>query len=402
MLYKGSDPPLKEKTGRQYYIDNLRTTVIMLVIMLHLAVTYSSLGLWYYNEKITQTFFGQIFFGTFQTLVQAFSMGLLFFIAGYFTPGSYERKGFRKFVIERFRRLGLPSLFYLVVITPFICWVEVPFSGFTGDAATFLDFYKKYLLSAGFSFLGIGPMWFAAALFVFSVIFAVIRLAIPASTGRNPANNTAVSCLVLIGLIGAISVGAFSLRLVFPIGSILWGMQLCFFSQYVIFFAAGTLAYHGNFLERIDAAAGKKWLAGGLVLGIVALLFLRWLAGLYNFSTFTIDRASWAGFTGGVSWKSISFAIWESSVAVALTVGLLTVFREKLNFSNTLTQKLSDSSFAVYMFHPPIIIAVTLAMRALIFAPVFKWLIASAICVPVCFLLAYRVLLRIPVLNKIL
>ena len=59
-------------------------------------------------------------------------------------------------------------------------------------------------------------------------------------------------------------------------------------------------------------------------------------------------------------------------------------------------------AFAVYMFHPPIIIAVTLAVQMLLIAPVFKWAMTSLICIPLCFLLAYHVLLRVPVLNKIL
>jgi hypothetical protein len=54
------------------------------------------------------------------------------------------------------------------------------------------------------------------------------------------------------------------------------------------------------------------------------------------------------------------------------------------------------------MFHPPIIIAVTLTMQALLILPVAKWVIASIISLPLCFFLAYRVFLRIPLLNKIL
>jgi hypothetical protein len=41
-------------------------------------------------------------------------------------------------------------------------------------------------------------------------------------------------------------------------------------------------------------------------------------------------------------------------------------------------------------------------MQVLVAAPVLKWAIASLICVPLCFLLAYHVLLRVPVLNRIL
>jgi hypothetical protein len=37
-------------------------------------------------------------------------MGILFLLAGYFTPGSLERKGYARFLSDRFLRLGLPLL----------------------------------------------------------------------------------------------------------------------------------------------------------------------------------------------------------------------------------------------------------------------------------------------------
>lgn len=393
---------MKNDTARYYYIDNLRVTVIMLVVMLHLAVTYSNLGRWYYNEEHLQGFFSYIFFSLFQTFTQGFSMGLLFLVAGYFTPGAFDRKGFGRFVKDRCRRLGLPSLFYLLVVTPFILWVEVPSSVWTGGASNFLDYYRQYLMSAGMRLLGIGPMWFALALLVFSIIYALLRTVWPPAAGTGAQRGNA-AFNVLITLVMVIAAGAFLVRLVFPLGTIFWGMQLCYFSSYIVLFIAGILAYRTNYYERITSAVGKRWLIAGVILGFAGLFAIKWIAGIYNFSTHTINLKTTGGsFAGGVSWLSFSFALWESFVAVSMTVGLMALFRDKLNHGDSLARKLSDSAFAVYMFHPPIIIAVTLAMQMLIIAPVLKWAMASLISVPLCFLLAYYVLLRVPVLNKIL
>jgi surface polysaccharide O-acyltransferase-like enzyme len=393
---------MKSDTARYFYIDNLRTMVIMLVILLHLAVTYSNLGRWYYNEDHVQGFFGQIFFGLFQTFVQGFSMGLLFLVAGYFTPGAFERKGFGRFVKDRWRRLGLPSLFYLLAVTPFICWTELPSSQWRGSASSFPEFYGGYLMSAGMKLLGIGPMWFALALLIFSIIYALLRAVRPpaASTGGGWGN---ASFGILVALIMIIAAGAFLLRLVFPLGTMFWGMQLCYFSQYIVLFIAGIFAYRSKVHERITSAAGRRWLIAGIVLGFAGLFVIKWAAGVYDFSAHTTNfRNAAATIAGGASLLSISFALWESFVAVSMTVGLMALFRDKLNGGGGLARKLSDSSFAVYMFHPPIIIAVTLAMQMLTIAPVLKWAIAGLISVPLCFLLAYHVLLRIPVLNRIL
>lgn len=49
---------------------------------------------------------------------QAFFMGLFFLLAGYFTPPALARKGATRFVIARLLRLGLPLLFYGLVLGP--------------------------------------------------------------------------------------------------------------------------------------------------------------------------------------------------------------------------------------------------------------------------------------------
>ena len=401
-MHYGNFPAMPHTTKREYYIDNLRTMVIMLVVMLHLAVTYSSLGRWYYNEQIYHGFPGQVFFATFQMFTQAFSMGLMFLLAGYFTPASYDRKQFGRFVIDRFKRLGLPSLFYLLVITPFVCWIMVPTPEFTKGAASFGEFYKNYIFSGGYQLLGVGPMWFAVALLGFSLMYALVRAVLP-GTGKNISGERKTTGAMLAGLVMTVAAGAFLLRLAFPIGSIFWGMQLCYFSQYVLLFTAGICAYHGNYMERISPAMGRTCLTAGLIAGTAGLIALKIAAGMYDLSAFRIIQNPPRGnFAGGITWPSISFAVLESFIAVAMSAGLLTLFREKLNFSNTLTKRLSDSSFAVYMFHPPIIIGITLAIQAIAFVPVAKWAISSIIAVPVCFFLANRVLLRIPLLNRIL
>ncbi len=391
---------MRNDTARHYYMDNLRTAIIMLVILLHLAVTYSGLGRWYYNEQHAPELFGQVFFGLFQTFVQGFSMGLMFLLAGYFTPGALDRKGIARFAKERWRRLGLPALVYLLVVTPFICWVEVPV--WRGGASSFLDYYGGYLKSAGMNLLGIGPMWFALALLVFSILYALLRAVRPPAPNPEARRGNG-SFRVLAALILIVTLGAFLLRLAFPVGTIFWGMQLCFFSQYVILFIAGILAWRTRFQERITPAVGRRWLIAGIVLGLPLLFVIKWMAGVYHFPVEAAHmKTAYATLAGGVSWLSFSFALWESFVAISMTVGLMALFRDKLNNGGSLARRLSDSSFAVYMFHPPIIIAVSLALQTLVVAPVIKWVIAGAICVPLCFLLSYHVLIRVPVLKRIL
>src|SRR6266702_6085598 len=83
------------------FVDNLRWAMIVLVVSMHAAVTYSHLGSWYFMEDPKPGLMLTVVFATYQTFLQAFFMGLLFLIAGYFVPGTFDRKGFRDFLRDR-------------------------------------------------------------------------------------------------------------------------------------------------------------------------------------------------------------------------------------------------------------------------------------------------------------
>jgi len=70
--------------------------------------------------------FRSLFFGMYQSFLQAWFMGFLFLLAGYFVPISFDRKGAGKFVADRAYRLGTPSLIYVVFVQPFIVWILLP------------------------------------------------------------------------------------------------------------------------------------------------------------------------------------------------------------------------------------------------------------------------------------
>ena len=237
------------------YIDNLRTFVIACVVMHHLAVTYSGIGSWYYQDARHLDALSMVWFAFYLSFQQAYFMGLMFLIAGYFVAGSYDRKGFAHFAVERLRRLGIPTLIYMVVVTPFIGLVLLrrPYSGF----------------SLGGFLSGTGPMWFAAALLIFSLVYACVRLLFPevrldsfAARLRPGFGNLALLAL-------GIAVLAYLVRIVQPIGTDVLNMQLCFFASYVVLFWVGITAYRSDLLGKLSYRAGKWTLIGAIGIGLV-------------------------------------------------------------------------------------------------------------------------------------
>ena len=112
---------------RLYFLDNIRWLMIALVVMVHAAVTYSNLGDWYYREPVELDPLTFLFFGIFLSFTQAYFMGRLFLIAGYFVPDSFDRKGPAKFLRDRAICLGIPTLIYMLFINPAIKYYLLAF-----------------------------------------------------------------------------------------------------------------------------------------------------------------------------------------------------------------------------------------------------------------------------------
>jgi glucans biosynthesis protein C len=364
---------------RLLYIDNLRLVIIVFVVMLHMAVTYSGFGSWYYIEDTHLDTLSTIWFAFYQSFQQGYILGVLFMIAGYFVAGSYDRKSFGRFAGDRFKRLLIPTLIFMIAITPFIEIVE-------------LDNKVTGFSLVGF-LSGTGPMWFAVALFAFSLIYALVRLIDHRSPPDFIRKQLKPTLGLAVSLILIIAVSAFLIRIVQPIGTDILNFQFCYFASYIALFIVGIMAYRNALFAKISYRTGKRFLISAIALGFFAWFVLVAVA---------TANGTTAALQGGLTWQSAAFSTWESFVAVAMSIGLIAVFKEKFNHQSKLVKILSDNSFAVYVFHPMIIIPVTLLFSSVALYPIAKWLLLCVICVPLCFAATYFVFRRIPLLKKIL
>lgn len=369
------------------YIDNLRWVMIVFVVGVHAAVTYSHLGSWYYNSEAIPDTASFLVFLAFQASLQAFFMGFMFFLAGYFVPTAYDRKGFGRFLADRAIRLGVPTLLYVFVIHIGMGLFLLDWYGQTPLLAAYIDYIVKLRWLDG-----TGPMWFAAALLFFSVVYAVFRLVfrrVPAAVQKPVA--PAFAAILAVGVaMGAVT---FLVRQVAPLGSNWHNMQLCYFTQYVVLFALGIVARRKGWLEALPARWGKPVLWAAVIaapLSVVGIVMLSMAAhGAKN------------AFDGGWTWQAASLAFWEQIFCVLFCTGLLIVFREAFNRRGRLIGFLSDNGFAVYVIHPPVLVAISLAMRPLGWPPLAMFAVAWIAAVAGSFVLAAG-LRQVPVLRKVL
>jgi len=382
-------PVADAATKRLGYLDNLRSFVIFLVIVTHTMVTYSGLGGWYYKEvnSASLDIASRIIFGLYGSFSQAWFMGILFFLAAYFATRSLAKRGPAAFVRERLFRLGIPLLIYMFVIDPFIGYFLMNY----GDVQGRLGLGRGYLEYLGsFRWIGsTGPLWFVEALLLFSLLYAAWRAIRPAAKAVRPAPGVMTVILIIVGT----GLAAFSIRLFQPIGTSVANLQLCFFAAYIALFLLGLHAGEKRWLDNFPEARGMNWFTAVLAIGI-PVWFVMMIAG-------GAAQGAWL-FGGGLTWQAFVYAFWESFVAIGFSLGLIAFFRKYLNVENGFTRLLAANSFGIYMFHAPILIAISLLLKSWHGAPLLKFVVVVPLAFTATLAVSSLVLRRIPGLRSVL
>ncbi|HTR28791.1 MAG TPA: acyltransferase family protein [Puia sp.] len=380
--------PARPVAVRLVFIDNIRWVMIMLVLSMHSAVTYGGHGSWYVTEPAKLGMVQDLTFLTYQELLQSFFMGFLFFIAGYFVPGSYDKKGAGRFLRDRAYRLGLPSLFFIFVIQPLTCYYV---AGLWDRSAGFSADYRHYILHGRF-LSGSGPLWFCIALLFFSVVYAGWRSFVR-PVNRHEQSKSFPRTATISGVIGLTAFATFLVRVYWPMGTSFYNMQFCYFAEYIVFFVSGIIAYRNNWLSALSATASRRWGYAGLFGGLaVWFLDIVFGGGVRN----------GAYYDGGWHWQSLGMSLLDALAGIGISLGLLGLFRERFNVQGRWAKFFSGNAFAVYVFHTPILIAITRAMAGLHWMPLLKFLLATVLCIAASFVFCAFVARRIPGLKKIL
>lgn len=376
--------------SRLLFVDNLRTLMIVKVILVHLAITYGGAGGWYYYERPVDTLSFAVL--TFHNAVnQSFFMGLLFLLSAYLSVGSYDRKGPRAFLRDRFLRLGIPLLIFEFIIHPFQLYPLVKVGAIQIEGS-----FAKQLARYYTSFhLGSGPLWFVETLLIFALVYAAIRVIRP-GPGRDttkdapfpPSGVVLVFALILGGL-------SFLVRLWHTVG---WSfgplnLQFPFFVQYMAMMIVGVAAYRRNWLTTLPKATGWLWLGVGIFLIVIVFPAMFVLGGAL--------KGNVPLFVGGWHWQALAYALWEQFTGVAMMIGLIVLFRERFNRQGRLAQEASAASYAVYIIHTPVVILLALAVRNVAVYPLLKFVLVALIAIPLCFVVG-ALLRRLPLARRIL
>ncbi|MCL2227910.1 MAG: acyltransferase family protein, partial [Oscillospiraceae bacterium] len=150
--------------------------------------------------------------------------------------------------------------------------------------------------------------------------------------------------------------------------------------QYLVMFSVGIIAYRKNWLNTLKTKTGYTCIAIALLMAAVVYIIPQ----------------------GSILGLWYVWAVYGSLLAVTMSFGLLTLFREKGNRTTPLLKALSRCSYAAYIIHFPIVLAVQYALDTVVIGgAVGKFVTVSIVSVLLTYVLS-ALLVKVKPLGKIL
>lgn len=339
---------------RLAYLDNIKVLLVCGVIAVHTAITYGVEGDWYLERYRTMSDVAVALVSAPIVIGFLFGLGTFFLIAGRLSGPSLDRKGPGPFALDRIVRLGLPILFYVVLISPVMEYVAYR----VGDDGTagFIDYAWSQRGDPA-----PGPTWFLEALLAFSLIYAGCRALAGATSGQpspSPPSTSPLRGRTIAAIAIAIAVLSFAVHQVVAVGEEHLHVQFGLFPQYVILFGLGCAAGRRGWLETLD----PHLLRGCAIACGLALAAIPVVALLGDFGT---DDTRMDRFTGGLHWQAAAATAVEGTLAATAPLLLIAWFRSRWNHQGPLLAAMSHTAYGAFIVHPPVIVGLALLLAPL-------------------------------------
>jgi surface polysaccharide O-acyltransferase-like enzyme len=203
---------------------------------------------------------------------------------------------------------------------------------------------------------------------------------------RFPPNTTLVGSIIILTVL------TFAVRLVFPVGNKVAGLQFGHFVHYAFSFYVGILAWRGDWFNRLKKKQAMQW---GIVSLIVIPLIVVLMIGGGSFQEIIVK------FLGGMYWQAFGYALWETILFIGMTIFLLYFFREHVYKAGPLLRSMARNVYTVYIIHLTLLWGMNILFLSFSIPTILKFLIVSLITIPLSFLLS-SLIRKIPYAKRIL
>lgn len=321
---------------RRYDLDWLRVIAFGLLILFHTGMMFVSWD-WHVKNPETSRILEWI-----MSFLHTWRMPLLFFISGgavWFALEKYATGGFLR---ERCLRLLLPLLFGMLVVIPPQIYFERQFQGW--NYASFGEFYPTVFTSGTYpqGNLSWHHLWYIPYIFVFSILFLPLLLALRTERGRRWMDKirrglSRPGALLLLMLPAAAS--DLLLRPFWPGDYHNLFDDWANFASTALIFLTGFILCSGG--EVWDAIERYRFRALGLGVVTMGLIFVVWN------SPWEIQGPAW------VAWRVLrALNLWCWLLAV------LGLGRRHLRFNHPVLKYATEAVYPWYILHQTVIVAI--------------------------------------------
>jgi hypothetical protein len=376
-------------SARLTYLDNLKVALIALIIALHAVLGYAGIvEVWTYSgvREVTLTPVVEIVLVVLASPLGFVLITLLFLVAGLLTPRSYDRKGPKRFVVDRLLRLGVPFVVYVLLVQPVLVYaVAHPLGEAPGS------FWEEYLGDEGQ--IDTGPLWFVGVLLVFSLGYAAWRGWGGRARG-TVAGTRSITMSELAWVAAAVAPASFAVRLAYDYGSEsgfsdlnLWEWPAC-----IAAFGLGVAGARQGWLDSIPLrlAHDCRNLTVAAAVTMSALLVTAGAADAVE------------SVLGGWHWMAMVFAVIESMLTVFGSVWLLSVAQRRLGTRCRWGAAMSRGAYAAFMIQTVVLLALAMALRPLDVPAEVKAPLVALGSVVGSFAAAWVLVCKVPGLSRIL
>lgn len=355
--------------SRMYFFDNLRASIILIMVVFHVAMGYTTWDLkwWYVNDIQKNSFFDLFVFAT-----DVYIMPVMFLIAGYFAPDVLLKQGLGLFWRNKLLRIVLPWLGGVVLIAPLIAYSAI-FSRTEAPPNYFFfwlyDFSGAYYQQAHF--------WFLEVLAAFFLLFTTAHSYRPEYFKQQlPGTQPSIVFFTVFALIAAVTF--FIANLFFWVDAwvridILFVIQPVRIGLYLCYFLLGIYAWRQSWFS------GKGYSPDLIKWSIPAILLLFFFL-LYRVN-FTLSPEISPLYKAG-------HALLFSLFSLTATFTLIAFFQRFADSDAYVWRRLSANSYIIYFIHQCVVIPLAYIVKDIQFNVWVKYAGVSITAVVLCFVIA--------------
>ena len=366
---------LPMSTKRIYFLDNLKSFIILLMVFFHAAMSYMAYPPdWWYVSNTEHVLAGTVFV----LWADTFIMPVMFFISGYFGQMSLAHHSFSSFLKSKLLRIALPWLFGAMLIAPYIAYLMIASRSIP---LSFSDFYLKLFWGAAYQQ---AHYWYLGALLALYGLLMLFTALFPGCRKAAAPKDPHPLLFLFLLLFSTLSFGG--LTSILPDGTWIHPLYILMLQPtrvplYLCYFFLGSWAWQKQwFTAKGYQPSASSWSALFLLASLCYLL-VRLIPALLPLPAVLLPYGN---------------AFFHGLLCMSAVFALCALFQHFLDYTTKRLAIWAMVSYPIYYLHQIFLQHSIWLFRPLALNIWCKYLLATCLALTVTFLASRYLLLRLP------